>query len=205
MNGHGALIAKTITLGKANAFNASDTITIAMAAPTLVARRMVALVRQLLSEGKTQRDLEREWGVSQSLISDWLSGKRNASNRTAEKVAKRMRLRASFFNEPRFGDAPDYHEFVGLSGDDAAVAIEPAEFLEWERTVAPFLRPALQAHERRQMVAIRFHRGALEKYSRLLQDLRDGVTPEEIVAEEAETEAALTEARALGVPARGHR
>lgn len=163
---------------------------------------MAALVRQLLKEGKTQRDLEREWGISQSLISDWLAGKRNASNRTAEKVARRMRLRASFFNEPRFGDAPDYHEFVGLNGDDTAIAIEPPEFLEWERTVAPFLRPALQTLERRQMIAIRFHRGALEKYSRLLQDLRDGVSPEEIVAEETETEHALAEARALGVPRR---
>ena len=200
------VIASAVRSVQANAVTRSAIIAVAMPAPpTLVARRMQVLLRQLLAEGETQRALERRLGISQSLIADYLSGKRNASARTAEKVGQKLRLSSSFFNDPRLGEDLDYHDFVGKTGEVVDFTVEPAEFREWEKIIAPTLNPPLQAHERRQMVAIRFHRGQLEKYSRLLRDLRDGVSAEEILAEEAETSAAESEAAALGVPARGGR
>lgn len=173
-------------------------------APSLASRRMQHLIRQLLAEGKGQRDLERWWGVNQSNISDWLSGKRNASSRSVERVVRRMRIRPAFFLDARFGEEPNYHDFLGAGSDDELATDEPHEFAEWERTVAPLLTPPLQPHERRQLVAVRFHRGAHEKYSRLLRDLREGLSAEDILAEEAETSAAVEAAEALGVtPRRG--
>jgi transcriptional regulator with XRE-family HTH domain len=172
----------------------------ATGAPNLPAQRMRVLIVQVMRDEKiSQHEVARRIGLSQPQISQYLAGARNASPRMVDRVSRRVGIDESFFWDTTAGDEPDFRDYLKGRANPPA----PPEFLEWERIIAPMLRPPLQPQERKQMAAILYHRGALEKYSRLLGDIRDGLSESDILAEAAATDAAQAESDALGVKRRG--
>lgn len=118
--------------------------------PSLMSRRYAALLRQMLAEGMTQREVAAKLGVTQAAISFYVQGDRNAKPDKIEAAMRKLHLRAEFFNDPSIGDSPDYREFLGggerteRDADRGYPVVERyLEQLEQAGT------PALPAHARR--------------------------------------------------------
>jgi transcriptional regulator with XRE-family HTH domain len=78
-------------------------------------------------------------------------------------------------------------------------------FAEFERTIAPTLRPPLTIGERGKLIWTRHHNPRPEKYLADLIREREGETPAEAAASAAAMTEATTKGRAWSVPAKSRR
>lgn len=78
-------------------------------APTVEQLRFQALIKQLTSEGMTQKKIGEQLGVHQTAVSQYISGKRWASGRQVAAVVQWLGLDRRFFDDtslrnPRYRD-----------------------------------------------------------------------------------------------------